>query len=269
MLISKKIGSDFLEAPQLTTNGAYQRSIFCDKIITMTTDLWNKFEPYTYIQDNYATIHDEDREIIRRLLKFFTSVGKLRLAVDVGTGPNLYPIMLLLPYIEKVYCVEYAPKNINYLRDQLHSLDTNWYAFWQLIKNGSPDHQIDLLKNLKKKLIIKKGDIYDLPKSSYDLASMFFCAESITDSYKQFQVACLSFIQSAKKNGYLVATFMENSKGYEINGVQFPTYPVNTSLVRKIFTPYTQNLTVKHIPVGKQPLRSGYTGMILLTAQRA
>lgn len=72
-----------------------------------------------------------------------------------------------------------------------------------------------------------------------------------------------------RKNGYLVATFMENSKGYEINGVQFPAYPVNTSLVKKVFAPYTQNLTVEHIPVAQQPLRPGYTGMILLTAQRA
>ncbi|MBI5733125.1 hypothetical protein HY967_04210 [Candidatus Jorgensenbacteria bacterium] len=234
----------------------------------MDANLWNKFDPYTYIQDNYATIHNEDREIIHRLLKFYASVGKMKLAVDVGTGPNLYPIMLLIPYVQKVYCVEYSTKNIHYLRDQLRSLDKNWYTFWDLIKSGSPEHQIDLLKHLKKKLIIKKGSIYDLESDTYDIASMFFCAESITDSYEQFRKACLRFMQSVMKNGYLVAAFMENSKGYEMKDIRFPAFPVDVSLIEKVFAPYTKNLKIEHIPVAKQPLRAGYTGMILLTAQR-
>lgn len=67
----------------------------------MSTDLWNKFDPSVYIQDNYATIHDEDRKIIYK--------------VDIGTGPNLYPAMLLLPYAEKIYCVEYSQNSIHVL----------------------------------------------------------------------------------------------------------------------------------------------------------
>lgn len=153
----------------------------------MNADLWNKFDPYAYIRDNYATIHDEDREIIHRLVQFYASVGKLELALDVGTGSNLYPIMLLLPYVQKVYCVEYSQKNVHYLKDQLHSLDKNWYAFWELIKNDSPEHQIDLLKNLKKKLLIRQGDMYDLSNNTYDIASMFFCAESITVGMNNFK----------------------------------------------------------------------------------
>lgn len=227
---------------------------------------WGKFDPYVYIKNNYSSIHNEDKEIIRKLVDFYPLLPRLKLALEIGVGPNLYPVMAMLPFVEKVECIDFSIANLEYLEKQLEKPDKNWYQFWKLYKKLNQSYDIDLAKNLKRKVEIRKGSIYKLNKGKYDIASMFFCAESITTKRKQFVVACKMFIKSVRTGGYLVAAFMENSKGYKVGDKKFPSYPVDTKLIKKVFAPETDNLVVTRIPIAKQPLRSGYTGMIFLTA---
>lgn len=230
--------------------------------------LWEKFDPYTYLEDNYSNIHEEDNLIIHELVNYYSSLPKLEMALEIGIGPNLYPVMAMLPIVRKIECIDYSAANITYLKKQLKKLDANWYQFWDQFNNLNQRYCINLLENLKEKLVIKKGDIYSLGENKYDLASMFFCAESITTNHNRFVSACRRFINSVKPNGYLVAAFMENSQGYKIEDVEFPSFPVDLELINKVFRDKTNNLDVKRIPLAKQPLRSGYTGMIFLTATR-
>ncbi len=231
----------------------------------MKTD-WEQFDPHIYINDNYSSIHDEDRQIIRRLVSFYSSLSSLHLALEIGIGPNLYPVMAMLPFVKKVEGIDFSISNLKYLRRQLEEPDDNWYKFWELFKSLNRKYDIDLVKNLNRKVKIKKGSIYSLEASKYDLASMFFCAESITTEHDQFVVACNKFIKSVRAGGHLVAAFMENSQKYEVGTIEFPSYPVDTRLIRKIFGPQTNNLLVTRIPIARKPLRPGYTGMIFLTA---
>jgi len=227
---------------------------------------WDQFDPQAYIEDNYSSIHIEDREIISKLVAFYLSFPPVNLALEVGVGPNLYPIMAMLPYVDKVDCVDFSNSNLSFLRKQLKRLGENWYKFWELFKSLSQKYDIDLVENLERKVETKHGSIYELDENKYDLASMFFCAESITSEHDEFIRACTKFIKSVKPGGHLVAAFMENSQGYEIKGINFPAYSVNTYLIKKIFQPITNNLLVTRIPLAEQPLRPGYSGMIFLTA---
>ena len=227
---------------------------------------WEKFDARTYIGNNYSSIHSEDREIINRLVTFYSSLSSVMSALEVGVGPNLYPIMAMLPYIKKIECIDFSKSNLIYLRKQLKKPDDNWYKFWELFRSLSQEYNIDLVENLEKKVKTKHGSIYELEEKKYDLASMFFCAESITREHNEFVLACNKFIKSVKSGGNLVAVFMENSKGYSINNIDFPAYPVDIDLIKKIFQPKTSSLLVVRIPLARQPLRPGYIGMLLLTA---
>jgi hypothetical protein len=229
---------------------------------------WEKFDPEAYIKNNYSSIHEEDRLIIHHLAKFYSNLPQLELALEIGIGPNLYPVMAMLPLVEKVECLDFTPANIKYLRRQLKKLDKNWYQFWRLFKSLNSKYNINLVDNLKQKMIVKKGDIYKLDEKRYSLSSMFFCAESVATNYAKFALACRKFANSVKPGGYMVAAFMENSRGYEVRGIKFPAYPVDTQLINEIFTDLTGKLIIKRIPLAKRPLRPGYTGMILLTASK-
>jgi hypothetical protein len=65
---------------------------------------WDRFDSKWYLNHNYGTLRDDDRQILRLLGEFFSKVGRGRLShgVDVGTGANLYPLLAMLPLCDRV-----------------------------------------------------------------------------------------------------------------------------------------------------------------------
>jgi len=232
-------------------------------------DLWEKFDPAVYVKDNYAEIHDEDRKIIEILVRFYERLPQLNHNIEIGGGPNLYPLMLALLCVRNIEVVDISARNLTYLRQQLQHPARNWYLFWDLLRDLSPLYKnIDLVETLNKKVAVKRGNIFQLPSNKYDLASMFSVAESITDKLEEFKFACNKFINSVKSDGFLVAMFMENSDGYTISGINFPSVSVNSALLENIFQPKTKNFNIYRIPKAEKALRLGYTGMLLFTGQK-
>jgi hypothetical protein len=72
-----------------------------------------------------------------------------------------------------------------------------------------------------------------------------------------------------RPGGHLVAAFMENMAGYRLgDGSQWPAYPVDGATVRAAFAPHATRMTVTRIDADPTLPDYGYTGMVLLTAQR-
>jgi hypothetical protein len=230
--------------------------------------LWDQFNPRIYIKENYAQIHEEDLLIIQHLARFCLSLPKISHALEIGVGPNLYPVMAKLPFIDSLECVDFSSANVDYLAGQLVKPSDNWDQFLQLFKSINPKYNLNLADTLKEKVTVRLGSIYDLEKAQFGLGSMFFCAESITDNYDEFTRACNRFIESVKTGGYLMASFMENSVSYKVGDTKFPAYPVDTAVITKIFSPKTKNLIIYRIPRSDQPVGTNhsYTGMLFLTA---
>ena len=60
---------------------------------------------------------------------------------------------------------------------------------------------------------IVQGDAFALAGSDYDLASMHFVAESVTEDPDEFDEFCAAFVATVRPGGHLVAAFMENMDG--------------------------------------------------------
>jgi hypothetical protein len=229
---------------------------------------WEQFNPKKYVEANYASIHDEDKNILDLLVNFYQEIPTISKALEIGVGPNLYPLMVMAPYVDAIDCVEYSQRNIDYLKKQLNNPDENWIMFHEYLIAKIAIYNFPLKQKLSSLITIHRGSIYDLPQNKYGLASMHFVAESITDKALEFNQACQKFIKSVEKGGYLVACFMENSESYDINGVTFPSYPVTSQILEDVFSSSTNTLEIKHIKMAEVPLRPGYTGMLFLTARR-
>jgi hypothetical protein len=229
---------------------------------------WESFNPEVYVEDNYSYLHEEDRHIIDTLVPFYHSLPHIGLAAEIGCGPNIYPIELLLPYTDSIRCIEYSERNIEYLKKQLRSLDQNWMKFLDYMRSIDSHYNFDIAYHLNTTVTVERGDIYHLPVCAYDLVSMNFVAESITSSKEEFLRAWRGFIGSAKHGGYITATFMEGSVGYTIDGVHFPAYPVNKKTLMEICNNEMRTCTCKQIPRADTPLRDGYEGMIVLYGQK-
>jgi hypothetical protein len=63
-----------------------------------------------------------------------------------------------------------------------------------------PEYRLpqDPMLMLRTKSVVKQGSICDLPERTWDAATMFFCAESITEHQDEFEAACAAFARCVK-----------------------------------------------------------------------
>ena len=69
---------------------------------------------------NYRELQAEDQEIIRLVSQFFIAAfadrPPARRGIDVGSGTNLYPALLMLPWTEQILLTDFSESNVRWLR---------------------------------------------------------------------------------------------------------------------------------------------------------
>jgi hypothetical protein len=234
---------------------------------------WSDFDADGYWKHNYASVLPEDAEIIRYASDFLirTRAGKPRIsrAVDVGAGTNLYPALLMLPWIENLVFTEYAPANIDWLAENLADRpgEWAWQPFWDLVANLPGYRDVEQpRRRLASNHEIRLLSVFDLPRHAWDLGSMFFVADGMSSEEAEFESAVRAFLGALTPGAPFVMAFMEGSAGYDVSGVRFPSVRV---------TPGSLNELLARLPVTGtgllrtdntvRRLRPGYDAMLLVT----
>ena len=190
--------------------------------------------------------------------------------VDVGTGPNLIPLFCALPRAQSLTAWEYTESNVAWLKAELrrNGMRPQWRHFWNTARKayGSeyrlPD---DPMPGLSAKTVVRQGSIFDLPERAFDVATMFFCAESITGRQDEFEAACAVFARCVKPGGTLAAAFLAHSAGYVVKGSLFPALPLSAESIVSVFAPHAGRLRTEAIGIIERQIRSGYSGVVFLT----
>jgi hypothetical protein len=231
---------------------------------------WDKWPVADYLTEVYHRILPSDDAVIVHHSEFLRRfpAGRFGRSVELGAGPNLYPLMLAAGVSREIVAVEPSAASRSYLERQLaDGPDPNWQAFYDRCRELQPGLPATPAEALSK-VRVRAGGAHDLEPAGYDLASMHFVAESATEDSGEFRDLCRAFIRSLRSGGHLVAAFMENMGRYRIGtGPDWPGYPVDAGIVRAAFAPYTAELAIDRID--SDPTSDGYqtTGMVLLTAR--
>ncbi len=236
-------------------------------IMHETTE-WNGFPTTTYLTNNYGVLHEEDMRIMQLTADFYKSINPIDSVIDVGTGPNLYPALTLLPFAKKITLTDISESNLKFLREQTVSPSHIWSQYWRMLMKHDRAYRSGLYPQKLQTVAVRKHNILTATSRRYTLATSHFCLEAISNQIDVFMNACKRFTELVHPDGYLVAVFMENSTHYFVDGVRYPTITVNQTLLLQIFGRLTKNINIVRIPRSKKPIRSGYSGILLLTAQR-
>jgi hypothetical protein len=243
---------------------------------------WNMFSSNDYWRRNYSELQAEDREIIRRVSDFFVSAcagsPPVQRAIDVGAGTNLYPALLLLPWAEQILLAEFDKSNVRWLQDQVDQLGDGsspwtWERFWQEMQHGKGYAGIDRPHDRLRKACaseqghagIEQVSVFDLPKARWNLGTIFFVAESITEDPAQFGAAVASFVGALTPGAPFAAAFMAGSDGYSVGRTRFPALPIRRDDAERRLTalgvrePSVETLETRH------RVRHGYEGLIVAT----
>lgn len=232
---------------------------------------WDSWPVEEYLAENYRVLHPGDAAVIAHHSAFYRELepGVLRRTVEIGTGPNLYPLMLAAAASRRIDALDTSAANLTYLKHQLrHGPDVSWYEFYAECRRFNPRLPASLADALSA-VRPRHGDAMSVTPGRYDLASMHFVAESVTADRTEFHELCDAFVHAVRPGGYLVAAFMANMPTYRLgDGSTWPAYPVDAGAVRAAFTAETEILRLAEIARDDTLPAYGDTGMIVLHARR-
>lgn len=234
---------------------------------------WAKFDSEAYFQHYYGEPHPDDDLVIRvavETLKGAAPVDGDLDVVDVGTGPNLIPFFCALPRARRLTAWEYAETNVAWLKAELarDDLRPQWEHFWGVTREAyGPNYALpeNPIPSLRSKCEVTQGSIFDLPARTWDAATMFFCAESITGVMDEFEAACAAFARSVRTGGTLAAAFLVRSEGYVVADRPFPVLKLSPETIQDVFKHHAGHVKAQMIGIVDREIRSGYSGFIFLT----
>jgi hypothetical protein len=236
---------------------------------------WESWPVEEYLAETYRELHPADAAIIDHHSAFYRGIpaDSLALSLELGAGPNLYPIMLACAASRRIDAVDKSAGNVEYLRRQLRDgPDESWQPFYTRCRDLNPALPATLAEALTR-VRVSSGDALDLHSGTnevYDLASMHFLAEGATQSAEEFERFCQAFVESVRPGGLLIAAFMERMDDYHFaDQTSWPAYPVDSEVVRRVFAPHTVDLQLSRVDIDQAVTESfPGTGMVLLTARR-
>ncbi|MEV7081142.1 class I SAM-dependent methyltransferase [Streptomyces sp. NPDC093516] len=229
---------------------------------------WDRWPVADYLAENYREVHASDAAVMAHHAAFYRALpaGGIARAVEFGAGPNLYPLMLASAACRRIDAVEAGASNVAYLQDQIcHRIDASWLPFHALCRRLDPRVPATPAGALAPVDIVH-ADARALPPGRYELGSMHFVAESVTEDFAEFADFCRAFVRAVAPGGYLVAAFMENMPTYRIGPAsRWPGCPVGPATISEVFTPLTRDLHLTHIDPDPALPDHGDSGMVLLT----
>lgn len=233
---------------------------------------WSHFDADEYWKLNFESMLPEDAQIIEFASKFLISAcetpGRFKTAVDVGAGTNLYPGLLMLPWAERIVFTEYASDNIRWLSENLADASGAWpwQPFWDLVARRPCYQDVEQPRRaLAAAHEVRNLSIFDLPPRAWDLGSMFFVADGITEVWGEFEAAVRTFLGSLVPGSPFLMAFMEGSTGYDVHGVRFPSVPVTPASLETLLTrlPVTGTRMLR-TDNSIRALRPGYDAMLVV-----
>ena len=205
---------------------------------------WGQFDPEAYFQHYYGEPHPDDERMIRcavAAMKQAPPIGAELDVVDVGTGPSLIPFLCALPRARQLTAWEYAESNIAWLESELRrkEMRPQWRHFWNVAREAYlPEYRLpeDPMPLLREKSIVRRGSIFDLPERTWDAATMFFCAESITERPRRVRSRMRRLCALCKARRCFGSSVPRAfGRIYREGKADFPLCPLSADLILKAF----------------------------------
>ena len=233
--------------------------------------LWDEFDSRAYIARLYTrTILPEDTEIMRFIVgeirELGIDAGQLRRAADVGAGPNLYPALLLSPYVADdglVDLIDMSANNVAYLEAQLSDTQLEASTIWSKFEayQQALGHDASL-KKIRRVAVTQQGSIFDLPVGIYDAVLSFFALESVADLEQNYRAALESLMSSLKPGGLFITAHVVGCKGYLAGpGRLYPTVNLSYEQITASYEPYGPCRTLLVTSENREVAHTGCDGL--------
>ncbi|MET7650853.1 MULTISPECIES: methyltransferase [unclassified Streptomyces] len=191
----------------------------------------------------------------------------------MGSGSNLYPALAMLPWCGEITLLDRSSRNVEYLCGQVADYDPVWDQYWSALRmhKSYAAFEPPPRQRFRQAARVRLGDLFGLAdcQNRWSVGTMFFVAESITNSLPEFERGVECFMRALSPGAPFVAGFMERSSGYRVGGTFFPACHVDASHVKAGLSPFADELDVVSLENPSMPVREGCSGMLVARGFRS
>jgi hypothetical protein len=193
--------------------------------------VWDGFDPEAYWEHNYRSLRDDDRDILHAVGQFFADWFRRNdvrggTGIDVGSGSNLYPALTMLPWCSKVLLTDHSGANVAWLGGEAGDARDTWEPFWRELVDEAgyePVAFAEARRLLQGRTVVEQRSVFEMSQvGAFDVGTMFFVAESLTNYPDEFLKATSTFLSLLKPGAPFAAAFMDSSLGYFVGEESFP-----------------------------------------------
>ena len=161
---------------------------------------WDQWPVSDYLAEVYHEVLPADDAVLLHHSAFYRGFepGHSARSLELGAGPNLYPLMLAAAVSREIEAVEPSAASVAYLDRQLtDGPDPSWQRFYERCRRLQPALPATLAESAVAGAGAPGRRRRPRP-AGYDLASMHFVAESATEDLDEFREICHAFVRGGR-----------------------------------------------------------------------
>ena len=197
-------------------------------------DNFEDFSPIDYLQEYYSTLEKENIFLLNFFHNTYYRFPTGGTLIEVGGGPTLYQLISASEKVSSITFTEFHRANRQacelWLKKDKGAF--NWDPFLEYVKDLEGVNTIEILEErMREKInrilpcnLFSKNPIDSNEK--FDIVSMNFCAESITNTEEDFKKTMDNCLSLLKEGGRVVMTFLAGANYYRVGKRHFPAYPL-------------------------------------------
>ena len=229
---------------------------------------WEMFDPEPYVAENYAEPLAVDQKILKGLADFHESIPPGGTCIEIGAGPNLYPLLAGAKSRDKIIVTDISRRLLDYTQDTIsgEGLGPIWGQWQEQLEATNPEFaNHDVSQTLREKCEFAQCSVMDLPENSFDALSMHFVVESMTKNPSEMVEGLKKALGSLKPDGRFAMSFMLSSEGYSSPGEEFPAVSMTASQVEAMVGSLASELHCQELPFN---VRAGHEGILFVTGTK-
>lgn len=218
------------------------------KLQPIITKKWEEdFNNRIYLEEYYSHIGSENEALLEFLANSYKKIPQNKIILDFGGGPTIYQLIAAASRTKEIHYSDFLENNRKEIKKWIKNNPEsfNWSNFTRRIlelegnKNISEKDILDReneTKNKIKKIIscdAKKDNPIELNKK-YDVISVQFVAESITDSRKEWEKYMKNILNILKPGGFLIMSTIKGAQCYKVGNKYFPSVNIDEDDVKKL-----------------------------------
>jgi hypothetical protein len=184
----------------------------------------------------------------RVLNQFYGQIPPQETMIDVGSGPTIYQVISTRRCAREITMSDYLAGNREEIKKWMNAEEDafNWdrtfTAYAELEGNvASPEVLTQMKAELRARFkgvvrcdVRKRQTLGADSQKQYDIVSSHYVAESITNKETIFVRSLRNVINLAKKDGYLLLSFLCESNQYQVGGTAFSAFPFRISFLMSL-----------------------------------